>query len=309
MKIVVAGASGLIGRRLAKALLAAGHTVVNLTTRAIAPDERQNPSLRRIPWDGRTISDWRHHLEDSAAVINLSGQSLSSGRWTASRKKVLLSSRLDSTRALVEAMRTQKEKPLVFVNASAVGYYGPVATGDVAEDQPAGSDFLATLCAQWEREALAASYLGVRTVVLRSAVVLDAEGGALRRLVLPFRLFVGGSLGNGAQWLPWIHYEDQIRAILYAIEEARISGPVNLVAPGAVTMDEFCRTLGRVLHRPSLMRVPGFVLKAILGEMATVVLTGQRAVPQKLLQSGFRFTYPTLPEALSHILKPSPSPG
>jgi len=308
MKIVVAGASGLIGRRLSKALVGSGHALISLTTGTIAPGAKPDPLFKRVQWDGRTVGEWRHHLEGSSVVINLSGQSLSSGRWTAARKQVLIASRLNSTRALVEAMRTQKEKPSVFINASAVGYYGPVASGEVAEDHPPGSDFLAMLCAQWEKEALAASYLGVRTVVVRSGVVLDTEGGALQRLLLPFRFFVGGPLGNGAQWMPWIHREDQVRAILHAIDEARISGPVNLVAPDAVTMAEFSKALGRVLHRPSLVTVPAFVLRALLGEMASVVLTGQRAIPQKLIQSGFRFLHPTLPEALSSLLTP-PSPS
>lgn len=307
MKIVVAGASGLIGRRLTKALLQSGHAVACLTTGAVAPHAIQDPSFKRIHWDGSTGGDWMSHLEGAQAVVNLSGQSLSSGRWTASRKQILIASRLSSTRSLVEAMRPLKEKPSVFINASAVGYYGPVESGDVAEDYPAGTGFLATLCAQWEREAMSAMELGVRTVTLRSGVVLDTEGEALRRLVLPFKLFVGGPLGNGAQWLPWIHREDQVRAIMYTIEKTGISGPVNLVAPDAVTMGEFSRTLGRVLRRPSFMTVPAFALRALLGEMASVVLTGQRAVPQKLMQAGFEFMHPTLPGALFDLLQTSPS--
>ncbi len=307
MKIVIAGASGLIGRHLTNALLRAGHTITCLTTRPVAPNQTTDPAFVKVHWDGTTAGDWIRSLDVAGAVINLSGQSLSSGRWTETRKQSLRSSRLNSTRSLVEAIRTSRKKPSVLINASAVGYYGPVESGDVAEDSPAGTDFLASLCAEWEREAMAAEPLGVRTVTIRSGVVLDPGGGALRRLVLPFRLFVGGPLGNGAQWLPWIHREDQVRAILFAIERTELSGPVNLVAPDVVTMSEFSRTLGRVLRRPSIMSVPGFALRILLGEMATIVLTGQRAVPRKLLQAGFRFLHPTLPEALSSLLQPATS--
>lgn len=305
MKIVVAGASGLIGRRLTKALLQSGHAITGLTTGTLVPGAREDPLFRRVHWDGTTTGDWMSHLDGADAVINLAGQSLASGRWTETRKRTIISSRLRSTKSIVEAMRLAARKPAVFVNASAVGYYGPVASGDVGEDHPPGTDFLASLCAQWENEASAAAILGVRTVMLRSGVVLDPAGGALRRLVLPFKLFVGGPLGDGNQWMPWIHRDDQVRAILYAIEKPALSGPINLAAPEAVTMAEFSRILGQVLRRPSVMKVPAFVLRALLGEMAIIVLTGQRAVPRKLLQAGFRFSYPSLPEALSNLLQPS----
>jgi len=307
MKIVVAGASGLIGRRLTSALLQKGHTVTGLTTGRVAPNGEREPSFKRVHWDGRTVADWMSHVENADAVINLSGQSLASGRWTEARKKDLIASRLASTEAIVEAIRLTARRPAVFLNASAVGYYGPVATGEVGEEYPPGTDFLASLCSEWEKEAAAAAASGVRIVTLRSGVVLDPEGGALRRLVLPFKLFIGGPLGNGAQWLPWIHREDQVSAIMYAIEKPEISGPINLVAPDLVTMAKFSRTLGRVLHRPSFVTVPAFVLRALLGEMSMVVLTGQPAVPRKLLQAGFRFSHPTLPEALSNLLHPPSS--
>jgi uncharacterized protein (TIGR01777 family) len=307
MKIIVAGASGLIGRRLTSAYLESGHTIICLTTRTVGANTGRDPSFRRIHWDGETVGEWKSYLENADAVINLSGQSLASGRWTRSRKQSLTASRLNSTKAIVEAIRQTATKPAVFLSASAVGYYGPVDTGDVTEDHPPGTDFLASLCARWEMEAAKASASGVRTVILRSGVVLDPSGGALRRLVLPFKFFVGGPLGTGTQWLPWIHREDQVRAILYAIENPGISGPINLVAPDVVTMAEFSRTLGRVLHRPSFMRVPALVLQMLLGEMAIVVLTGQRAIPRKLVQAGFQFSHPALPEALSSLLQPRSS--
>jgi uncharacterized protein (TIGR01777 family) len=201
MKIVIAGGSGLIGRHLSQALLQLGHTVTGLTRRAVTTRSANDQSFTSVHWDGTTLGDWTNSLEDTDVIVNLSGQSLSSGRWTEPRKQMLLASRLNSTRVLVEAIRGLRKRPGVFINASAVGYYGPVESGDVTEDHPPGADFLALLCAQWENEAMAAATLGLRTAVLRTGIVLDPSGGALQRMVLPFRFFVGGALGNGRQWL------------------------------------------------------------------------------------------------------------
>lgn len=303
MRIVAAGASGLIGRRLTASLLRSGHEVIALTTRRVESDRTHEPGLRQVSWDGATAGEWTRHIQNADAVINLSGQSLASARWTNERKNRLIQSRVLSTRILVTTMCSVQTKPAVFLNASAVGYYGPVETGEVAEDHPPGSDFLARLCVKWEEEAMAASKAGIRTVLLRTGVVLDTEGGALQRLVLPFRLFVGGPLGAGTQWMPWIHREDLAEAMLFTLEQNDISGPVNLTAPGCVTMNEFNKTLARVLRRPAILRVPAVVLRMVLGEMATVVLTGQRAIPRALTAAGFRFKYPALEEALVDLLK------
>lgn len=303
MKIVIAGASGLIGRSLTASLLQSGHEITTLTTRTVKSDSTHNTGFRQIHWDGVTAGEWTLRVQQADAVINLSGQSLASGRWTRERKKLLIQSRVQPTRILVATMSAAIRKPSVFLNASAVGYYGSVHDGIVGEDHRPGSDFLATLCVNWEEEARPASRAGIRTVLLRTGVVLETDGGALQRLVLPFKLFVGGPLGPGTQWMPWIHREDMIRAILFALEN-NISGPVNLSSPESVTMDEFSRTLARVLKRPGILRVPAFVLRLMLGEMAMVVLTGQRAVPQVLTASGFQFKHPVLEEALADLLKP-----
>jgi len=307
MKIVIAGASGLIGDHLTGVLLQSGHHVTALTTRAIERAASENPAFVKVHWDGASAGEWSRYVDGADAIVNLSGRSLASGRWTRARKQDLIRSRLASTESIVAAICSAKRKPSVFINASAVGYYGHIESGDVTEDHLPGTDFLAALCAQWERAAMAAASSGVRVVLIRSGVVLDSRGGALQRMVLPFRFFAGGTLGDGTQWIPWIHREDEARAIIFAIENANISGPVNLAAPDAVTMAEFCRTLSRVLRRPSFMTIPAFVLRALLGEMAQVVLTGQRAVPGKLLQAGFRFQHPTLQEALSNLLRPPSS--
>lgn len=303
MKIVIAGATGLIGQNLTRRLLEARQDVMVLTRNPTGGQTSQHPSLRFTLWDGKTAGTWTRQIDGADAVINLSGQSLGSGRWSEARKQQLLASRIDSTNAIVGAIKIAKIRPPSLLNASAVGFYGHVAEGDVAEDCPAGSDFVGRLCVQWETAALAASELGVRVVLLRSSIVLDTQGGALQRMMWPYRFFVGGSLGSGKQWLPWIHKVDEIRAILFALEQNTLSGPVNLAAPEATMMRDFCTALGKALHRPSALMVPGFVLRAILGEMADMVLTGQRVVPRKLTQAGFTFEFPTLQKALQDLLR------
>lgn len=245
---------------------------------------------------------WHRHIEDADAVVNLAGESLGARRWTRSRKESLISSRVEPTKAIVDTLKVVTPRTRVLVNASAVGYYGPVEEGDVAEDHPAGDDFTSALCVQWEQAAIAAEASGVRVVLLRSGIVLDPRGGALQRMILPFRFFAGGPLGSGYQWLPWIHREDEIRAITFLLETERLSGPFNLAAPGSATMREFSSVLGEVLRRPSVVRVPAFVLRGAMGEMADIILKGQRVIPQKLLQMGFTFRFPALTEALEDLL-------
>ena len=301
MKIVISGATGLIGTLLTKNLLESEHSIVVLTRNPQQPATSSHPRLTVVQWDGKTAGNWNRHVDDADAVVNLSGESLGTGRWTRSRKQVLTSSRVDPTTAIVDALKTSTPKPRVLVNASAVGYYGPVEEGDVTENHPAGDDFVSGLCVEWERAALVANAYGVRVVALRSGIVLHPGGGALQRMLLPFRMFAGGPLGSGNQWLPWIHRQDEIRAICFVLENERVSGPVNLVAPERARMRDFSATLGRVLRRPSVMKVPAFVLRALLGEMADIVLTGQRVVPEKLLHAGFKFRFPALEDALADL--------
>jgi uncharacterized protein len=301
-KVVIAGATGLIGRNLTSDLLGGGTSVVVLTRNAGGAHTMKHPLLREVEWDGRHQGDWVSHMNGADAVVNLSGQSIGTKRWTATRKQELLRSRIDSTEALVDAMRTANSKPRVLINASAVGYYGNVDEGVVTEDRPPGTDFLAQLCSEWEKAALKAADLGVRVVLPRSGVVLDKDAGALQRMLLPFRLFVGGPLGSGNQWFPWVHREDEIRAIIFALRTESLSGPVNIVAPEQTTMRTFAETLGTALHRPSMFRVPSSALKALLGEMAGIILTGQKAVPSRLIRAGFKFRFPTLAGALENLL-------
>jgi uncharacterized protein (TIGR01777 family) len=238
-------------------------------------------------------------LEGADAVVNLAGASVGGRRWSASYKRESLDSRVLSTRALIEAMR--KHKPRVLVNASAVGYYG--GRGDEVLDESAspGADFLATVCIAWEAEARKAEELGVRSVQARTGVVLSRKGGALGQMLPPFKAFVGGPIGSGKQWFPWIHIADEVAAFLWAIDHAELRGPVNFVSPGIVTMKEFAQALGRALHRPAIFPVPAAALKILLGEFAGVLLEGQRAVPKKLLDSGFKFLFTEADAALSDL--------
>ncbi len=302
MKIILFGGSGFLGRHLITRLLASGHRITLVTRRPNSIVDIVSPSVVVKSWF--PLEGLPSVIDGSDGVVNLIGESIGAKRWSAARKQAILSSRVDSTRAIVDAMAKAPKKPGVLVNASAVGYYGDVETGDVTEDHPQGNDFLATVCARWEDEAKKATQFGLRVVMPRSGVVLANDAEAFRRILLPFKLFAGGTLGSGRQWFPWIHVDDETKAIIHLLEKPDVSGPVNLVAPDAVTMKQFCSTLGRVLHRPSWIPVPAFVLRTVLGEMAdALVLGGQKVVPQRLPESGFRYVFPKLSEALAEILR------
>lgn len=302
MKIILAGGTGFIGSALIEALLGRGDSVVLLTRDQAHAQQRWDGKVDARLWNGRDPGPWAMALDGADAVINLAGESVAGGRWTPERKLALIKSRVDSTRALIAAMAAAAEKPLVLVNASAVGYYGTSPQGDLAEDAPRGTDFLAALCGQWERDARDAEKLEVRVVTTRFGVVLGAGGGALAKMLPPFKLGLGGPLGSGRQPFPWIHVDDAAGAILFALDDAKLAGPVNAVAPDLKTNAEFTKALGRALRRPAFIPVPGFALKLALGEMSGMLLGGQRAVPQKLLERGYKFRHPTLDGALAAAL-------
>ena len=298
MNIVIAGGSGFIGEALARKLSTENHRVTILTR-----NPQKKSSFHALQWDGKTLGEWSTALDGCDAVINLTGELLAGRRWSKAQKDRIISSRVHSTKVIVEAIKNAEHKPHTLINASGVGYYGDVPSGDVFEDHAPGNDFLAQVCAQWEDEARAAEQSGVRTVMTRLGVVLENGGVALPRLAMPFRLFVGGWIGTGKQWFPWIHRDDVIGAMIFAIEHTSLSGPVNLTAPQMTTNKEFCRVLGNVLHRPCWAPVPSFVLKIALGEMAEMLLAGQRAVPRKLQQHGYTFRFPSAFEALQSIYR------
>jgi uncharacterized protein (TIGR01777 family) len=250
-------------------------------------------------WDGRSVPPGV--VDGADAAVNLSGANIGARRWTDAFKKEIVESRVESTHAFVEAIAAARRKPRVFVNASAVGVYGGRGEEEVTEASSPGDDFLAGVCKASEAEASRAESLGVRTVLLRTGVVLSREGGALKQMLPPFKAFVGGPIGSGKQWLPWIHLDDEVALILWAIDGS-VRGPVNAVAPAPVRMKEFAHSLGRALHRPALFSVPPLVLRLGLGEMAEVLLEGQRALPRKALDAGFRFRFPELDPALRDLV-------
>ncbi len=301
MNIIVAGGTGFIGSTLIRTLLQEKHAVT-LLTRTPSKLSLSSPGLQREAWDTKTAGPWIKHIESADAVINLTGELIGGKRWSASQKERILESRVNSTRTLVRAMGQASKKPSVLINASAVGYYGDVPSGDVPESFPKGHGFLADVCGAWEDEAFAAQTFGVRVVMLRTGVVLAPDGGALERMMLPFTLFAGGPIGSGRQWFPWIHRDDVVGSILFLLNAPGISGPMNLVAPEPVTMKEFSKQLGLAMNRPSWAPVPSPILRVLLGEMAGMILTGQRAVPKRLMEAGYVFRFPTLSQALHDVV-------
>lgn len=236
------------------------------------------------------------------AVINLAGEPINSGRWTKTKKAQIVSSRVNTTDGLLRQLAKLKKCPRVFINASAIGYYGTSLTETFTENSDSGNDFLATTVQSWEAKASYAKNLGIRTVFTRFGIVLG-NGGALPNMTLPYRLFIGGTIGSGKQWVSWIHIQDAARLIAFALENEHIEGPINVTSPTPITMKEFGQIISKVMKRPYWIPVPSFILKCVLGEMSILVLEGQQAIPEKACKHGFTFSYPHLEEALSTILR------
>lgn len=301
MRVIITGGTGLIGSALAKSLAADGHEVILLTRNPEKPSKDLPAGVKLCRWDARTAEGWGELADGAGAIVNLAGSNLSSGRWTESRKREILESRILAGQAVVEAVQKAAQKPGMIVQASAVGYYGPHGDEEVTEKTPPGNDFQADVCKQWEASTEAVEKLGVRRVMIRSGVVLSRKGGALPRQALPFRLFVGGPVGFGRQYYPWIHIDDEVAAIRFLIEDQKNSGPYNLSAPNPLTNRGFGRVLAQVLKRPFWMPVPEFALKILFGEMSVILLKGQRELPKKLLKYGFRFRFREAKEALQDL--------
>ena len=287
MRVMVAGGTGFVGEPLCQALRAEGHTVL------LVSRDSAHAGQRAIGWDAVPVA-----VNDVDAIVNLSGESIAAHRWSGAQKMRIIESRVSTTRALVDAVGAAQSRPTVLVNASAVGFYGP--RGDEVLDETAGpgTGFLSKVCQAWEGEAMRAEALGMRVVRLRLGVVLATDGGALARMLPPFRAFVGGPLGDGRQWMSWIHRDDVTGLVLDALAKDGYRGAVNATAPQPVTNRNFSKTLGATLARPSLLRAPAAVLRLALGEMADMLLTGQRVVPAVAERLGYRFRYPQLIAAL-----------
>jgi uncharacterized protein (TIGR01777 family) len=299
MKLVVMGATGFIGSKLTDRVWNENHSLALLSRRP--PREVNVTKKEWFAWQPGIGGVWEAVVDGADGIINLAGEPIAGKRWSAAQKEQLRSSRIDATKSLVDAIAKAKVKPKFLINASAVGYYGSHGDETVTEKTGPGQDFLSRLCVEWEEEAKKAEAFGVRVALVRTGIVLDKGKGALAKMVPPFKMFVGGPLGSGAQWMPWIHIEDQIGLICFLIENAGARGAFNATAPNPVTMEEFSRALGEVLNRPSWASVPPSALALLVGEMADMLLNGQRAMPEAALKLGFTFKYPEITGALRSL--------
>ncbi|MBN1436383.1 MAG: TIGR01777 family oxidoreductase [Sedimentisphaerales bacterium] len=303
-RIVITGGTGFIGSALCRSLVDAGHNVVILSRRAQHEGDVKSEAIKIVRWDGANVGDWVTEVDGAFAIINLAGENLANGRWTAEKKERILDSRIQAGTVLLESIRQAVHKPEVWVQASAIGIYG--SRGDALLDEAAGAGdgFLAEVAQQWEASVDDVCEYGVRLVVLRFGVVLGNSGGMLSHLLGVFRKGLGGPWGSGRQWLSWVHLADVIGVIRFALEDTRVDGVFNLVSPGAVQVAEFARVLGRTIHRPTIFRTPGFMLKLAFGsEMAReMLLAGQRVTAQRLLNAGYSFQFADLAEALDDLL-------
>jgi uncharacterized protein len=304
MKVIITSNAGSTGFRLAVDLFQDGHEVVFLTTN---PDKEKKKVLngpRLVEWDARTAQGWWQEVEGADVIVNLAGDSIYSGRWSANQKTRIKDSRVGAGKAVVDAIERVDNKPGVVIQASSIRYYGPrKGEKQVFEKTPPGKDYLANVCIEWEMSTIGVEKYGIRRPVIRQGVVLAKEDGALTKMALPYKLLMGGPVGSGRQWLAWTHIADNVRAIRFLIDNPRANGPFNLCSPNPITNRRFSKTLGRVLKRPSFIPYPGFMLKLIFGEVSTVLIEGQRAVPKRLQELNFKFQYPEIEPALRDIYK------
>lgn len=302
MRIVITGATGLIGNALCRKL-AERNDEVTVFTRDVSGARNTLPFIKKfVEWDYTEADKWGGQINGVDAVIHLAGANLFGKRWDENYKDKILLSRQLSTRSLVTAINNSDKKPSVFICSSAVGIYGDRGDEKLTEESTAGNDFLANVCKAWEDEAQRVEKSGVRRVSIRTGIVLSTEDGSLKQMLTPFKLFVGGPLGNGKQWFPWIHIDDLVNIFIYLIDNS-ISGAVNACAPNPVRMKEFANTLGKVLHKPSLFKVPELALRIIVGEGARSILASLRVIPEKLIRNRFSFKYENLKPALEDLLQ------
>jgi hypothetical protein len=295
MKVAISGVTGLLGTALRSSLTSDGHDVIALSRRPSLPP------LETITWDVANGRFDASALEGLDAVVHLAGEPVAQ-RWNETTKKNIRQSRIGSTRLLIEGLRSLKNPPKVLVSASAVGFYGDGGDAALDESSPPGDGFLPDVCQEWEKTTMEALGLGIRAACMRTGIVLSTKGGALAQMLPPFKLGLGGPLGNGAQWMPWVHIDDIVGAFRFVIQNDDLVGAVNGTSPNPVTNTDFTKALGQALHRPAFLPVPGFALKILFGEMSQILLEGQRVEPKKLLTTGYEFKYPHLPEALEDIL-------
>lgn len=303
-RIIITGATGFIGKALCGLLVEGGYEVVALTRNPDKGREILGGRVEAIRWDGHSAEGWGEYTNGAFAIINLAGESIGAGRWTEGKKDQILQSRLNAGKAVVEAVEQAQHRPRVVIQASGIGIYGDWGDERCDESTAIGSGFLPDVGKQWEESTQRVTDLGIRHVVVRTGVVLGKNEGFLPRILLPFRLFIGGHFGSGRQWLSWIHIHDEVRSIQFLMEKEDAKGVFNLSSPNPLPSKAFSKSLGQVMKRPSWFPVPGFVLKIALGEMAReLILSGQRAVPKRLAEAGFEFCFLELETALRDILE------
>jgi len=303
MKILIAGGSGRIGSRLEPHLVMKGHSVTILSRHVSR--HPMAPTSSQLTWDGQHLGDWAQHLPSFDAIINLCGVDIAKKPWTRKRKRQLLESRVTPTELLVKAIHETSAQPRIFVQGSASGYYGPIPHDEVSvETDPPGIHFLSQLCVQWEQAARDLENTGVRLVFLRTGVVLDWAGGALPKMLLPFRLFAGGHLGTGSQVIPWRHFTVVIRSVTFLLGQPNLDGAFNITSPGRLTNEALGQCITRFLHRPSWLHVSEGCLELLLGEMASILTDNAEVKPQRLLDAGFTFSFSNPESALADLLSP-----
>ena len=300
MKVAITGATGFVGSRLVERLSAEGHQVLVLT-RNLAAAQKVFPNLEIVAYTPTASRAWQEAIALCDGVVNLAGEPIAEKRWTPQQKQEILNSRKLGTQKIVEAIALANPKPKVLVNASAIGYYGTSETATFDESSPPGKDFLAEVCQAWEAEAQKVTQAGVRLVILRLGIVLG-QGGAIAKMIAPFKVFAGGPLGTGRQWFSWIYLDDLVNLIIQALTKPEIEGVFNATAPNPVRMSELAQTMGEIMQRPSWLPVPRFALETLLGEGAMVVLEGQQVLPQRTQASGFNYQYSTVKQALKEIV-------
>jgi len=305
---IIAGGTGVIGRAIAQDLVANGHEVIVLSRNPDKHADLLSHGLTLVQWQTDKIGDWATTIDGADIVINFAGENLAGDgflpdRWNDSKKKRLRQSRLAAGNAINEAIRLAAHRPRVLVQSSAVGYYGPRENEMITESNRPGTDFLANICVDWEATTAPVEELGVRRVITRTGLMLSPYSGPLQRIKVRFQLFAGGPFGSGDQYWSWVHLKDIVQAIRFLIDEDSANGPFNLTSPNPVTNREFAKVLGRVMNRPSFVPLPAFAMKMLVGEVSTVVLDGQRALPQKLKELGFVFSFSDLEATLIDLLK------
>jgi uncharacterized protein len=300
MRVIITGGTGLIGTALTKSLTSDGHEIIILS-RSPQPNSQHPSGVQQVQWDAATASGWGHYADGADAIVNLAGEGISDGRWTEERKRRIYASRINAGKAVMEAITAAATKPSVLLQASGVDYYGPHGDEILTEEAGPGSGYLSQVCFDWEASTAAAESMGVRRAVIRSGIVLNNEGGAWPRIVLPFKLFAGGPIGSGKQYWPWIHMDDEVGVIRFLLENENAKGAFNLSAPTPLTNKQFAETLGKVMGRPAFFPVPAIALKAVFGEMSTILLDGKRAVPHHLQELGYTFLYPSAEAAFKAL--------